>query len=149
MLLIHLGLEIITSDDSIDMEWKRYESKIVNAHQVQLVGWPVKDFDPHVLGLKDLETCMAALSGPEPTCYWRRINDQELSEYQEDVAKKVASGEIVVKERKKWSDAGKKCRSYRRKRRVMDDSDKENEDVNGTVSKKQNSMRNDMDDESE
>jgi hypothetical protein len=60
------------------MEWKHYESKIVNQHQVELIGWPVKEFDPHVLSLGDLEKCMAALKGPDPTCYWCKVTSGDL-----------------------------------------------------------------------
>jgi hypothetical protein len=106
------------------MEWKQYESKIVNLHQVKLVGWPVKDFNPHILGIKGLDICLAALKGPNTTCYWVKISDRELAERQEELARKHASGEIIVKARKKRSDVGVKRGS---RRRGHDDSDKENE----------------------
>ena len=106
------------------MEWKRYESKIVNVHQVVLVGWPVEDFDPHILSLKDLETCVSALQGPEPACYWQKVGAEEVEQRQEEIAAKKASGEIVTKQHKRWSDIGKK---QGKKRARGDDSDKENE----------------------
>ena len=106
------------------MEWKRYESKIVNAHQVVLVGWPVEDFDPHILSLKDLETCVSALQGPELACYWQKVGAKEVEQRQEEIAARKASDEIVMKQRKRQLDIGKK---RGKKRAQGDDSDKENE----------------------
>jgi hypothetical protein len=108
------------------MEWKRYESKIMDEYQVLLEGWPVKDFDLHVLSIKDLEICLEALKGPEPTCYWRKLSEVELIQHQEEIIAKKVAGEITTKPRKKRSDAGKKQGS-RSKKRVANDSEKENE----------------------
>ncbi|KAF8592487.1 hypothetical protein K439DRAFT_1610282 [Ramaria rubella] len=93
--LVRCGLRTITGDNTLEMEWKRYNTKIVNVHQVMLVGWPVKEFDPHILDIAD--TCVSALKGLEPTCYWCKVDDKELSEHQELIANKKASGEIVMK----------------------------------------------------
>ncbi|KAF8493120.1 hypothetical protein JB92DRAFT_3127509 [Gautieria morchelliformis] len=123
-VLVKHGLREITGEYSLDMEWKRYESKIVDTWRVELVGWPVKEFDPYVLGVKDLETCVAALKGPDPVCYWRKLDDEELTQHHTSSNAKKASGEIVTKQRKKRSDAGKKRGS---KTRPRDDGDKENE----------------------
>ncbi|KAF8585659.1 hypothetical protein K439DRAFT_1615791 [Ramaria rubella] len=87
----------ITGDNTLEMEWKWYNTKIINVHQMMLVGWPVKEFDPHVPGIADLEPCTSALKGPGPTCYWCKVDDKELSEHQELIANKKASGEIVTK----------------------------------------------------
>ena len=90
------------------MEWKRYESKIVNVHQVVLVGWPAGDFDLHILSLTDLEMCVSALQGPEPTCYWQKVGAEEVEQCHKEIATKKALGEIVMKQRKRQSDIGKK-----------------------------------------
>ncbi|KAF8572956.1 hypothetical protein K439DRAFT_1565117 [Ramaria rubella] len=127
----------ITADNTLEMEWKRYETKIVNTHQVELVGWPMKQFDPHVLGVCDLEVCMAALKGLEPTCYWRKLTESELEAHQELIASRKASEEIVSKPRKRRSDAGKK----RGKRVRDDDSDKENEGAYSRRLKRSKDMR--------
>ncbi|KAF8581495.1 hypothetical protein K439DRAFT_1619003 [Ramaria rubella] len=133
--LVKQSLRSITGDSMLEMEWMRYEATIANTHEVELVGWPVNPFDPHVLGVCDLETCLAALKGPELTCYWCKLTTNELDMHQEVVASKKASREIVNKLWKKWSDAGKK----RGKKRARDeDSDKENEELptSGQLSKK-------------
>ncbi|KAF8581725.1 hypothetical protein K439DRAFT_1618779 [Ramaria rubella] len=120
----------ITGDSGLVMEWTRYEMKIVKKHQVELVGWLVQEFDPHVLGIKDIELCMQALSGLAPTCFWCKLSSDELMGRQNSLAEKKASGEIVAKPWKKRSDAGKKRGSYNgkgKKRAQEDDSDKENE----------------------
>ena len=98
----------ITGNNNLDIEWKRYESKIVNAHQVALVGWPVKDFDPHMLSLKDPERCVGALKGPEPICYWQRVGAEEVVQHQDEISAKKALGKIGTKECKRQSDIGKK-----------------------------------------
>ncbi|KAF8572588.1 hypothetical protein K439DRAFT_1625677 [Ramaria rubella] len=108
MQLTGISTDAITGDNNINMVWKQYETMIVNIHQMELVGWPVNQFDPHILGINDLEMCVAALKGPDPTCYWHKINEQELSKHQEEVARKKASGEIVTKKQKKRADAGVK-----------------------------------------
>jgi hypothetical protein len=95
-------------------------------HQVMLVGWPVRRFDPHVLSIKEPDECVAALKGPDPTCYWKKITEEELKEHHEAIAQKMALGEIVPKTRKTRSDIGKK-RGPKGKKRVRDDSDKEND----------------------
>ena len=108
----------------LEMEWSHYELKIVNVYQVKLVGWPVKEFNPHILTINDLNIRVAALKGPDPTCYWEKISEQELTECQEELARKHALGEVAVKARKKRLDVGKKRGS---KRTVHNGSDKENE----------------------
>ncbi|KAF8575477.1 hypothetical protein K439DRAFT_1623567 [Ramaria rubella] len=113
--MVKCGLHKVTGDNSLVMEWKWYEMKIVNEHQVELMGWPVKEFDPHVLGVKDLELCMQALSELAPTCFWCKLSSNKLTERQNVVAKKKASGEIVMKHRKRRLDAGKKWGSYKGK----------------------------------
>ncbi|KAF8575935.1 hypothetical protein K439DRAFT_1623212 [Ramaria rubella] len=135
--MVRRGLRAITADNTLEMESKRYETKIVNTHQVELVGWPMKQFSPHVLGVCDLEVCMAALKGPESTCYWRKLTESELEAHQELIASRKASGEIVSKPRKRRSDAGKK----RGKRVRDDDSDKENEGAYSRRLKRSKDMR--------
>ncbi|KAF8498468.1 hypothetical protein BU17DRAFT_59272 [Hysterangium stoloniferum] len=90
------------------MEWKHYDMKIVELHSVQLVCWPGKTFDPHVLTISDLEACVEALQGSKLTCYWHKMSTWEITEHRENIAKKMATGVIVKKPRKKHSDAGVK-----------------------------------------
>jgi hypothetical protein len=126
--LIHVGTDVITGNSALEMEWKRYDTKIVNEYQVMLVGWLVSMFDPHVLSIKDLETCYDALKGPQPTCYWCKISNEELQQRHEELAAKKASGDIVTKLQKKRSDAGNKRGGRGNKKRSLeDDSDKEND----------------------
>ncbi|KAF8579612.1 hypothetical protein K439DRAFT_1620391 [Ramaria rubella] len=147
--MVRRGLHAITGNSGIDMEWKCYETKIVNLHQVELVGWLVNQFDPYILGINDLEMCIAALKGPDATCYWQKINEQELSKHQEQVVRKKALGEIVTKQRKKRADAGVKQGQWS-KNRSKADSDKENKDRARKKSKKtQSSSIIDSDDESD
>ncbi|KAF8583493.1 hypothetical protein K439DRAFT_1617412 [Ramaria rubella] len=116
----------ITGDNTLDMEWKHYETKIVNLHQVMLVSWPVNEFDPHVLGIVDLNIC---------GCTERPgANVLLAQEHQELIANKKASGEILTKVQKKRADAGKKRGS--KKRVQADDSDKENEWMEDRPSKR-------------
>ncbi|KAF8574376.1 hypothetical protein K439DRAFT_1624369 [Ramaria rubella] len=120
----------ITGDSGLVMEWKWYETKIVNEHQVELVRWPVQKFDPHVLGIEDLELCMQALSGSAPICFWHKLSSDKRMGRQNSLAEKKASGEIIMKQWKKRSDAGKKRGLYHgkgKKQAQEDDSDKENE----------------------
>jgi hypothetical protein len=69
---------------------------------------------------------VTALKGPDPTCYWKKLTEDELKEWHELIVRKFESGEIVTKRRKVRSDAGKKRGS--KAKRIRDDSDKENDD---------------------
>ena len=89
-----------------------------------LVGWPVENFDPHILSLKALETCVGVLEGPEPPCYWWKVGAEEVEQHWEEIAAKKGLGEIVMKQCKRWLDIGKE---QGKKRAQGDDSDKENE----------------------
>ena len=53
-------IRAITGLADIEMEWKRYEEKIVEKHNVKLVGWPASKFDPHELGVTELNHCLTA-----------------------------------------------------------------------------------------
>jgi hypothetical protein len=105
------------------MEWKHYEKKIVEKYEVKLIGWPASRFDPHELGVRELTQCLEACRGPKQSCYWVKISPMEVDTHQNDIIRKMASGEIVTRECKQQSDAGKK-RGLRTK--DVDGSNKEN-----------------------
>ena len=92
--LLRLRLELtlfvgeLTEDDTARMSWKQYESRVVDKHSVELVGYPFTTIrDLSGLSLQDLTTIQTALE--EGHCKWARLSSAELN------ARKAARDPVV------------------------------------------------------
>ncbi|KAL5526220.1 hypothetical protein ACEPAG_7559 [Sanghuangporus baumii] len=63
---IRLGLEEITGIQGMNMEWTRYEARIVDVHKVAITGWPKKIPFTCELATTSLDVVLAAIL--EGTC---------------------------------------------------------------------------------
>jgi hypothetical protein len=99
------------------MSWKNYEHQIVHEHQVVLENWPSVEFNPGLLGTKELETVMKALEDGD--CAWRKLTDEEVVVREHE----ATSAHVPTKKRKQRSDKGKKRGPYPKKHKISSDSD--------------------------
>ncbi len=84
-------------------------NEIVKRYNVELIGWTHKLFaNPSLLGTQvpPLEKLVKALE--EDKCKFVRLSAEQVAEKAAAHARAIKAGEIVVKERKRRSDAGKK-----------------------------------------
>lgn len=82
-------------------------NKLIQAHKVKIVGWPLKDFiNPALItNMADIRTlCDAWASG---AARWVRLSASEVKKHLEEVEERRESGEVIGKKRKRRSDAGK------------------------------------------
>ncbi|KZT31572.1 hypothetical protein SISSUDRAFT_1067654 [Sistotremastrum suecicum HHB10207 ss-3] len=114
------GLIKITGDKDARMEWERYHEKIVLKRRVRLVGWPFKSFSPQVLGIKDLDIALKALTSDPPTCFWQPMTPEQVEAATQKRNEEVETGAVVEKTRKERADKGKKRGAYTKKRAVED-----------------------------
>ncbi|KAG6848529.1 hypothetical protein H0H93_016284 [Arthromyces matolae] len=123
-------LEKLLGTANVNMSYEKYEVDIVEQYGVHLRGWPkgLKRQSPSkITNMGDARALHSALSAGE--CKWVTLTRQEKDARAKKRQDKIASGEIVVKKRKKRSDAGKK-RGPRKANNGGDedsDSDKENQ----------------------
>ncbi|KAG6852212.1 hypothetical protein C0991_001954 [Blastosporella zonata] len=90
------------------MSYKRYEVDITQTHGVVLRGWPEGlgfRSPAKITTIEDTRVLHDALTSGE--CVWVKLTCLEKESRAKDRRNKIASGEVVVKQRKKRSDAGK------------------------------------------
>ncbi|KAF8507902.1 hypothetical protein BU17DRAFT_71015 [Hysterangium stoloniferum] len=121
----------ITNIKRIEMNYTNYETTIVQAHGVKLIGFSLNQFvnPSEVTNITDMQQLHNALRSGE--CKWIRLLQPELDIHAEGCKACHKDGEVVGKPRKKRCDAG--VLRGKQKRAGMD-SDKEKQD---TLSKKQ------------
>lgn len=93
---------------NVRMCYVNYEIDIVTKHKVELVGWPasIKFANPSEIGtIEDIRKLRQALKVGE--CKWIAQSRGQQAAYAQNLARKAASGEQVVKKRKQRSDKGK------------------------------------------
>lgn len=94
------------------MHYDDYFDEIVTVHRVVLEGWPLPNFNsPASLGSAESlhRKLYDSLVIDPPSCFWRRIADDEFMELKRKNDADVAAGiKPMVKPRKTRSDAGTK-----------------------------------------
>jgi len=91
------------------MNYVNYDTVIVLAHRVKLVGWPtsLKFANPLEFGVLD-DVCTLRDAVKSGACKWVRLTKREASQHQEDLDRGVENGEVVQKKRKTRKDKGTK-----------------------------------------
>lgn len=93
----------IMGDDTLTMQYKRYEELIVLEHGVILEGWSSSSFNPSKMALADLEHVWSAMENNE--CKWRRLTVDELQQKRVALSNKRSNRE--VEQRKERNNKGK------------------------------------------
>ncbi|KAG1885846.1 uncharacterized protein F5891DRAFT_969400 [Suillus fuscotomentosus] len=104
------------------MNYTNYETAIVEAYGVHLVGWPegVDFISPSNIGtVGDIRRLRDALK--TRMCSWTTLSPAEVKAHTAELDARWSAGEVVHKPRKKCSDAG-----VARKRKVLPTSNKNN-----------------------
>ncbi|KAG1888969.1 uncharacterized protein F5891DRAFT_965858 [Suillus fuscotomentosus] len=112
----------ITGKKDIVMNYTNYETAIVEAYGVRLVGWPegVDFISPSNIGtVGDIRRLRDALK--TRMCSWTTLSPAEVKAHTAELDACRSAGEVVRKPRKKRSDAG-----VARKRKVPPTSNKNN-----------------------
>jgi hypothetical protein len=92
----------------VAMNYINYDIKVVQAHQVKLVGWTYSSFvsPGEISAVSDLQCLRDALK--IGTCKWVRLTTRELNKHMQEYEKRCQAGEVVPKKRKERNDKGKK-----------------------------------------
>ncbi|KII92058.1 hypothetical protein PLICRDRAFT_154292 [Plicaturopsis crispa FD-325 SS-3] len=92
---IQEGLRIITSRNTARMSYVKYDD-LVQAHCVQLEGWPLKKFvNPSFIGtVSEIRDLWNALDSG--ACQWKRLTSSEMKAYKETILKRLDLGETVA-----------------------------------------------------
>jgi hypothetical protein len=114
---------MVTNNKKVKMNYANYETSIVQQMGVRLVGWPkaVKFVNLSQIGTV-LEICTLRDDLKSGACHWIKLTKTQLDVHRADLEERREQGEIVGRQRKKWSDAGT---SQKHKR--WSSEDKENE----------------------
>ncbi|KAF8515260.1 hypothetical protein BU17DRAFT_51912, partial [Hysterangium stoloniferum] len=104
--IIRAGLCNIMNIKRIEMNYTNYETTIVQAHGVILIGFPLNQFvnPSEVTNITDMRQLHNALRSGE--CKWIQLSQQELDIHAEGCKPRHKDGEVVGKPRKKRCDAG-------------------------------------------
>lgn len=70
------------------MQWKNYQQKIIDVHNVHLVGWP--DNIPFINELREAELVVMISALENGTCRWERLSSAD------QLARKAASGKAKL-----------------------------------------------------
>ncbi|RDB20088.1 hypothetical protein Hypma_012876 [Hypsizygus marmoreus] len=105
--LILDGLRKILHDKKITMNYANFETVIVEAHHVRLVGWPrqIPFGSPSKLSTTDdVRALRASLQDGE--CKWEVLNALQRREHSKALTDARGRGDAIVKKRKQRSDSG-------------------------------------------
>ena len=118
----------ITGNPNAVMQYVNYEEAIIQWYGIELKGWTYDNFvNPSELStsLPSLQKLLNAINTGD--CKFVKLTAEERRKRLETYKKKIANGELKVRERKTRSDAGK------RKRKDRDSSNESSEDEEGTA----------------
>ncbi|KAG1880786.1 hypothetical protein F4604DRAFT_1578410 [Suillus subluteus] len=109
LIFMHLTLftVLVTGKKDIAMNYKNYETAVVETYAVRLIGWPssVKFISPSNIGIigeiRKLHDTLKAR-----TCYWVALTPAEVKAHTAELDTRRSAGEVVRQPRKKRSDAG-------------------------------------------
>ncbi|KAG6887896.1 hypothetical protein C0992_010306 [Termitomyces sp. T32_za158] len=106
--LIVDGLRKITQDKKINMNYQNYETVIIEAHHVKLVGWPehVPFATPANLTTKD-EILLLRSALKDGVCHWKVLSHKERMEHAKRLEDARASGVMIGVKHKPRRDKGK------------------------------------------
>ena len=99
----------ITGKKGIAMNYRNYQTAIICAWGVKLVGWPngVQFVNPSHLGtVADLRRIRDALR--DKSCYWKALTASESKAHKEELQARAAAGDAIQVPRKQRSDFGRK-----------------------------------------
>jgi hypothetical protein len=103
----------------VKMNYANYNTSIVQAHKCKIIGWVGPFINPsEISGMEQLRTLRDAWRSG--SARWTRLSVAQVKVHMAEVAEQIERGDIIVKTRKRRSDAGQ-TRGGKRKR-----SDKEN-----------------------
>lgn len=104
-----MGTGLVLNLKNVGMCYVKYDQNIVTKHKVELVGWPasIKFANPSAIGtVDDIRKLRQALKAGE--CKWIVQSRGHQAAYAKKLAKKIATGKLVVKKRNRRSDFGSK-----------------------------------------
>ena len=113
------GIGTVTNNKKVKMNYANYETSIIQQMGVCLMGWlkTVKFVDPSQIGtVLEIRTLRDDLKSG--ACHWVKLTKGQLDAHHANMEEQWEQGEMVGKQRKKRSDAGK-CKRH--------SEDKENE----------------------
>ncbi|KAF9062689.1 hypothetical protein BDP27DRAFT_1427672 [Rhodocollybia butyracea] len=127
--LILRSLREITGLHNVLMSYSQFDVKIVVAHKVKIVGWPVGvDFASPQTITKAEPAKILYEAWKSGTAYWRKLTASEHR-----AAARKADEESSAKSQKRRSDAGG---THKRKRLVSDGNDDNSDEMEGAPVKK-------------
>ncbi|KAF7984570.1 hypothetical protein HWV62_13785 [Athelia sp. TMB] len=118
---IRTGLRNITNMKALEMEYARYDERIVGVYKVKLVGHPFGIKNPSdITTSPDLRTLRTALASGQ--CHWARLTNEEHGAHMRELEKqRAAAVEKDEPRRRKRKDAGVPRGPYKRTRENGDD----------------------------
>ena len=122
MVLI-FSTETITGNRKVKINYSIYETTIVEAHSIKIVGWPkdINFVNPSGIGtVGEIHKLHDALKSGE--CHWVKLTRAELAKHTQELTERQQQGETVGKPRKKRLDART---SRKRKERPSDNQENE------------------------
>ncbi|KAK0481084.1 hypothetical protein EDD18DRAFT_1363327 [Armillaria luteobubalina] len=103
--LILQGLQNITGEPSIRMNYVHYDMDIVAQHHVQLEGWPMGIKFEKLANLKNLQDLRRLRDALQTTaCKWVQMSKRQINEHTAELSRCEAEGETVKKKRRQRSD---------------------------------------------
>ena len=99
----------ITGKKDIVMNYRNYETSIIRAWGVKLMGWPdgIAFVNPSHLGtVADLRRIRDALR--DKSCHWKALTAIESKAHEVELQARAAAGEAIQVPHKKRSDFGRK-----------------------------------------
>ncbi|KAF7975689.1 hypothetical protein HWV62_8801 [Athelia sp. TMB] len=113
---IRTGLRNITNMKALEMEYARYDERIVGVYKVKLVGHPFGIKNPsEITTSPNLRTLRTALASGQ--CHWARLTNEEHGAHMKELEKQHAAAvEKGEPRRRKRKDAGVPRGSYKRAR---------------------------------
>lgn len=104
-------------------------------YSVRLENWPKGvAFNPDCMSSRDVRIVLAALG--DKVCKWVALEPDELRERQADMQRRIATGELKVKEPKRRSDAGVPRGPYKKAGKRAATSNEQSDDESRRPTKK-------------
>lgn len=98
----------ITGQPGVQMQYEKYDTLIVHKYGVVLEGWTHEKWErPSNLGTAISPLIQLYSAFKDGTCKFRRLTAEEHAQHIAEYENKIASGQTIVKPRKKRTDAGK------------------------------------------
>jgi hypothetical protein len=93
------------STKTVQMNYANFNSKIILPYRCTIVGWTGKFVNPSEIGsIEELRTLYDAWASG--AARWIRLTAAQVKKHKTDIEEQIERGEMVVKVRKRRSDAG-------------------------------------------